>query len=369
MAERAIVIVGGGITGAFTAFLCARSGHPVVLLDSETEPYRGTSCNPGGINPLHGPGLPGTMAEFYLASHRYHASLRPGIESLSQMDYGYRVIDRLFLALSEQDRVDLLGMQERYAAADGFSARWCEAGEVLALEPRVNSEVMGGLLTSGNCVVDSERYCRALIKAAGKLGCRYAAGRVTGLSAAGKTVSQVRTTTGTVDCASVVLAAGYRTGELAAMLDRALPVKPLKGELLLLRTADRPYPCDITRGTSGLYRLTDELYWLGGTAEDPAASPGPSGRGRERILQQCVGLLPGLRDSEIVDHRAGYRPVTPDQLPVAGRLPGFDNVYVGTGGGSKGILVSSGIAEVLRRLIVEGADNPCEFLGPERFHA
>jgi glycine/D-amino acid oxidase-like deaminating enzyme len=49
-------------------------------------------------------------------------------------------------------------------------------------------------------------------------------------------------------------------------------------------------------------------------------------------------------------------------------LPGYDNVYVGTGGGSKGILVSSGIGHELVNFIEGNPTNKYDFMTPGRFH-
>ena len=136
MAEE-IAVIGAGITGAFTAYLLARDGHPVVLLDGEAAPYRGTNCNPGGINPLHGPGLPQPMAEFYLLSHRLHSRVREEVMTLSGIDYGFRVIDRLFLAFSLEEQQQLQAMGEAYNACQDFSAQWYEPGQLNTLDQRI----------------------------------------------------------------------------------------------------------------------------------------------------------------------------------------------------------------------------------------
>jgi glycine/D-amino acid oxidase-like deaminating enzyme len=80
-------------------------------------------------------------------------------------------------------------------------------------------------------------------------------------------------------------------------------------------------------------------------------------------------VLPGLHQHELVAHGTGYRPLSADELPVVGLLPGFENVYIGTGGGSKGILVSSGIGMALLDLVEGQNVDSHHFLTPERFDA
>ena len=42
-------------------------------------------------------------------------------------------------------------------------------------------------------------------------------------------------------------------------------------------------------------------------------------------------------------------------MPIVGAMPGWDNLYLVTGGGRKGILWSTGMAHGLAELIVKGS--------------
>ena len=56
-----------------------------------------------------------------------------------------------------------------------------------------------------------------------------------------------------------------------------------------------------------------------------------------------------------------------DSLPIVGRITAYENIFIGTGGGSKGVLLSSGIAKTLAGLINVDSDKGCDFLSPDRF--
>ena len=57
----AVVVVGGGIAGAFSAFFLARAGADVTLIEREEIAGQASGNNPGGLNPLYGPGIPGPL--------------------------------------------------------------------------------------------------------------------------------------------------------------------------------------------------------------------------------------------------------------------------------------------------------------------
>ena len=71
---------------------------------------------------------------------------------------------------------------------------------------------------------------------------------------------------------------------------------------------------------------------------------------------------------ELVLHTACLRPVTPDWLPIIGKLPGYENLVVVTGAGKKGILLGPAMGKAAADIIATGAtDLSVDQLGPERF--
>ena len=69
-----VVIIGGGITGAFIGYYLAKQEVAVSIIDPESEDSRASSNNPAGINPLHGPDIPGIMSEFAMFSYPSHTN-------------------------------------------------------------------------------------------------------------------------------------------------------------------------------------------------------------------------------------------------------------------------------------------------------
>src|SRR3954447_26247885 len=119
-----IAVVGGGITGAFAAYFLARRGAEVTLIERDEVRAHASGKNPGGLNPLHGPGIPGPMQEvaleaFYLHLEHFSPPRRP----------------RLQLAVDADDVERLARSKELYDSAAGFSAAWLEREELLELEP------------------------------------------------------------------------------------------------------------------------------------------------------------------------------------------------------------------------------------------
>ncbi|MYC36937.1 MAG: FAD-dependent oxidoreductase, partial [Chloroflexi bacterium] len=91
---------------------------------------------------------------------------------------------------------------------------------------------------------------------------------------------------------------------------------------------------------------------------------------RERILEGARRLLPSIVEATLVTHTACLRPVTPDWLPILGRVPGYRNAWLATGAGKKGILLAPGIGKSIADLIAtDGTGLPIDNFAPERFAA
>jgi len=363
---NSVAILGAGLTGAWLAYLLATRGMDVVVYDDFSQPFRASDHNPGGINPLHGPGIPGEMEQFQLACHSYHFEHANRIQELSGIDYRLRVIDRLFVAFNGEEVAKLRQMQGLYDMSPGFEARWLEADQVCALEPRVSGSVVGGLLTRGNAVVDSRLYGQALLAAAVRLGARHEKSTPRTLVRDAGRITHIEVNGLRKPCETLVIANGCWAGDFFEQLGFPVAVSPIKGQMLVVRVAGKPFPWDITRGLTGLYQYRDDLYWLGGTREDPALEPGVTEAGRRHVLDNISTMLPGV-ELEVVAHEAGYRPASPDGLPMVGSLPGYDNVFSATGSGSKGVLLCAGIAVALADEMQGHSSGQYNFLSLQRF--
>ena len=80
--------------------------------------------------------------------------------------------------------------------------------------------------------------------------------------------------------------------------------------------------------------------------------------------------MPALEEATLIQQTVCLRPVTPDDLPILGPLPGWEGAYVATGGGTKGILLAPAMARAVADLIVHGSTAiPVEMCTPSRFAA
>jgi glycine oxidase len=349
-----IVCVGGGITGAFAAYFLVRQGAEVTIIERDRIGAHASGHNPGGLNPLHGPGIPGPLKDLALESMRLHLESWEDIRRFSGVDFGGCMVTRLRLAMSARDEAELAAAQALHDATPGFSARALSASELRSVEPRVCPDAIGGLWTEGSARVDAGPYTRAVSKAAVELGARIAHGEVRDLRHRGRRVTGVVSDSGTVECDGVVIAPGAWCAAPARWLGIKLAVEPVKGELLLAQTNIPPPQTEITWHEFGVYPARAGALWLGGTEDRVGFDASPSSTARKRILDGIQRMLPSIGRLRVVRQVAGLRPVTPDGLPILGISARWENVCLATGAGRKGMLLGAALGLAASELVVGG---------------
>lgn len=368
---KPIAIVGGGIAGACLAYRLALAGHSVLLID-DGRPGRATGWNPGGINPLHGPGFPGVMEGFYRDAYRLHAEQWRSVADATGIDFGWRVVDRLFLALDDKQAEDLRRYVSHYEQFEGFSARWMHSGEVADWDPRISSSWVGGLITRGNVRVDAERYRLALLAAGSQKGVRAVSGQVQRVKASRGHIAAIDLGDTQVEVSALCMVTGSWDGEGIDGWEpgTTVSITPSIGDLLLVRSSEPGPRADISHGLTAIYAHDHDYFWVGGTAR----RDGPVGETTDEIVQGLLAgarsLLPGWGTPRVIAASSAARPSTDDGLPVIGRAPSYENGWIINGLGGKGILLSAWAAQSLVDMI-EAGDDVSEFsaVSPRRITA
>ena len=371
MAEnRDVVIVGGGAAGCSVAYHLALAGVKSTVIEREGIGTQASGFASGGLNPLEGAQIPGPLGALAIESYRMHLEQFGSLAEASGVEYQGRIVSLLKVAFDAEEMGELEESRKIFAAAegDGFSARLLTREEALELEPGVSREIVGGLLCVGNGAVDSYQYTLALATAAEKLGVEFRSGSVQGLAVDGGGAAGVLVGDGQIGCDCLVLAAGPWSRQAETWLDVSIPVEPLKGETLRLEYSGEQLRHDLSGGGGSLYAKPDGLVWCGTTEEWQGFDKEPSESARQSIIQRAVRIVPGLEQARLALHTACLRPVTPDWLPLIGKAPGWDNVYLATGAGRKGILLSPGMGKAVTDLIVTGSTEvSIGTCAPERF--
>jgi D-amino-acid dehydrogenase len=400
LARKNVVIVGGGVSGLASAYYALAKGHAVTLLESGSPDHDCCSLgNAGFISPSHFIPLaaPGVIAKalrwlgdpespfyvrlrpdpafvawalrFWLASsparaHRagpllrdLNLASRSLFEDLADATANEFQLTREGLLLLFQSRA-ALAEEARHAAragALGMPAAVLDQKGVLALEPGLTADVVGGVHYPLDAHVTPYRFCAALTRLIGERGGALVwNAAVTGWRTSGRRVSAARTDGAEFPADEFVVAAGAWSGALLRKLDVRLSLEPGKGYSLTLAS-----PPEIPRRSLLLQEARvavtpmGSALRVGGTMELGSRSPGINPPRVRGILRSLARYLPAFTPSIFhgVTPWSGFRPCSPDGLPYLGRTARWENLVVATGhamlGLSMGPITGKLVAEMI----------------------
>jgi glycine oxidase len=372
MKERAtdVVIIGGGIAGCSAAYYLAQNGITSTIIEREDIASQASGYNAGGLNPLEGHGWPDPLLPMALQSFRLHQELWRQLPEETGIDYHGRFSSILKVAFAEDELPDLRDTLSTFngTTEPGFSAEWLEREDVLAIEPRVSPDIIGGVRAVGNGALDGQEFTQALAAAAVNRGSKVVSASAIGLRLGNGRIESVVTSDGEISCAALLIAAGPWCRTAEQWLDIAIPVDPLKGQIIRLQPDGPGLEYELIGAGSSMYAKTDGLIWCGATEEEAGFDLSLTEEAREQILKNAVRLVPWLANAAIAKHTACLRPVTPDWIPIVGSAPGWDNVYISAGGQKKGILLGPAMGKGVADLIASGqSDISLKGCDPGRF--
>ena len=362
-----VAVLGGGIAGCATAYYLAREGAAVVVVERGGLANAASGFALGVLNPLVGSGIPGPMADFAMNAFNMHLDLWPELQAVSEVDFQARRIPHLQVATTDTEVDAFRAEAHRWNDFNGFSAEWVEPRELREMEPRLAEDIGGGVLLNDLAILDSYRFTLALAQAAERHGADMAAGEAVGLRSDNNRVTSVITADGTIDCNNVVVALGPWSGIVNDWLGLDVPISPLKGQILYLEGFDTPFRYHVT-GPAAIVQKSDGMAWVSSTEEDAGFDLTTSPQARDYLTERAARVVPSVIDLRLIRQTACLRPITPDRLPVVGLAPGWDNVYLATGAGKKGILLGPAMGQAVADLVVQGmTDVPINGFEPGRF--
>ena len=369
--SRDVVIVGGGIVACLSGYLLGRRGYKVTILEADSLGSHASGFAFGGLDPLTGIGLPEPLLDFSLWCFGRHRSLARELHEATGIDVGFELRDRLNLAFNNEETKVLKDQIEWMKDVGGFTVEWVNNAEARRLEPQVSGEITGALYQRSPGALEPYRFILAAMRAAERYGVEMLQRRAIGLISDGDRVTGVTLESGTIDAGIVVLAMGPWTGLASEWCGVDIPVTPLKGQILRLRTLHDPLKMAVNYAHSYVATKSDGLIWAGTTEEETGFDDSLNSAARDSIMADFLKMIPGMTDAELLQQTACLRPLSADGLPIVDKVTGWENLYVSTGAGRKGILWSTGMAHALFEMIAQGAVDVigAEHLKLDRFPA
>ena len=414
-----VLVLGAGVVGTAAAYFLNEAGHEVTVVERQPGAGLETSFANGGIvsaytaRPWAHPEVPRMLVKWFgredapylfrlrpdLAQWRWAAQFlrqctRARFERAQQVSlrlstYSYDC----FRALREKEGIDYDGraegvlhlyrdaraLDESYAyetrmADERFHPERLDRDAMLKTEPALQQtagQFAGALYFPQDESGDAHKFTAGLAAAAAARGVTFRYGEtVTRLSGDRRGVTGAETDRGAIAADAVVMSLGSYSPRFLRRLRVRAPIYPLKGYSVTIPTTG--YNGAPTRAVHDghrrivMSRLGERLR-CAGTAELDGHNATIRTDRAKATLDAAMAVFPSGGDRSRAERWIGFRPMTPDCLPIVGRtaLPGL---YMDTGHGSTGWTYAAGSGRIVAD-IVSGREPAIDMTGlaPDRF--
>lgn len=408
-----VLIIGGGAIGLATGLALLEAGRSVRILDAAAVGSGASHGNCGTITPSHAPPLaaPGVVAQAlrWMFTPDAPLYLKPRVDpalwhwllrfAARCNVRDWRASTHARSALLNDARTRLADWVQRYGLACEFEEEgldyvfrdhrrfqhYVDEAAVLAEfgiatqvfdgttyereEPAMLPGVAGAIRFPGDARLRPDRYVAELAHVVRERGGRIEAHcRVERLERAAGGV-RLTTSQGTREGRDAVIALGAWTPAFARTLGVRAPIQPGKGYSITYSRPSRvPRHPMLLKDRSVCVTVWESGYRLGSTMEFSghddtlnAMRLAALERGAREFLREPVG-------PEVQERWCGWRPMTWDDLPLLGRAPGHEHVWIAAGHGMLGISMSSSTGQLMADLMTgrTPAFDPSPYR-PERF--
>ena len=352
MKEQTIV-VGGGVIGLLSAYGLADAGCSVTLFEQSETGTEASWAGGGIVSPLY----PWRYSPAITALAHWSQDFYPqlGKTLFEQTDIDPQVHETGLYWLDLEDENEALAWAQRQRRP----LYRVGMGAVHAAVPSLGEGFSRAVFMPGVANVRNPRLLQALRAALAKLPnvqilehCS-----VSGFVRDGERIVGVQTAQGEMRADRVVVAAGAWSGKLLATLGMELPVKPMKGQMILFKCAEDFLPSMVLAKRRYAIPRRDGHILVGSTLEDVGFDKTPTEDALESLRATAVDLLPALADAEVVKHWAGLRPASPEGIPYIGPVPGHDGLWLNCGHFRNGLVLAPASCQLLADLMLERT--PC----------
>jgi len=294
------------------------------------------------------------------------------IRAWAEYGLAFHAIGYLRLGRSDGD-FQLFERSLRYQREAGIdTARILEPAEMRALVPDMSTEgITCGLFGPDNGFLDPHELASVLAKMVREMGgtvrqrCRLIGVKRVGVG------YRLTTTTETIDCDGVVIAAGAWAGRVAGLFGQTLPIVPERHEAVAIRLPEplpyvMPMVMDLVYGGGGTGlnfrhdrtgQLVTEIHKSAdtGVADPDDYNEQIEDAGKEYLAALLLERLPGLSGAGFGHGWAGLYPESVDRRPLVGPFDGEPHLIAAAGAGGYGIQLSPIIGALAADWLTEGA--------------
>ena len=347
-----VLVLGGGLVGTAVAYGLARLGQRVLVLDEGDIAHRASRGNFGLVwVQSKGFGVP-EYQRWTRRSADEWADFSDELLNETGVASGHERPGGVTICLNDEElerrrkRMEQLHLE---AGETQFQYEMLNPAGLKKLIPAIGPEVAGASFTPYDGHANPLYTLRALHAALLKHGGRYQPNaRVTAVDAR---PGDFRVSAGGHSYAApkVVLAAGLGNKELGAMVGLDVPVRPVRGQIIVTERMQPVLPMP----TLMIRQTVEGTIMIGESREESGFDDTTSPEIVHTLAQRAVKTFPFLRHARIVRSWGALRVMSPDGLPVYEQSVQFPGAFVCTC--HSGVTLAAAHARHYARYVVAGA--------------
>lgn len=355
--EADVLVIGAGIMGAACAYRLAERGLSVKILEAQASPALGSS----------GKSAAGVRRQFNTPTNIL-LSLHSIAEYRELPEAEFKNIGYLILVPPELWRSHAAGVERQHLLGVGTQILTPQAAQrVLAFDPQGIHACTYGLQDG---VVDPHGITFGFLRRARELGARlHTDTQVSGLWREGD-LWYAHTNAGDFAAPQIVNTSGAWSGELAELAGFRLPVWP--GRRMVYTTGPLKTPRRVPMTfdlSSGVWIRSEGERVLIGRANpaDTGWREGMDWDWLDQTLLPALERFPWLEEAGL-DRRAswwGYYELTPDEMPILGRMPQVEGWLNACGFSGHGVMQAAAVGRVIAQEAL--GETPFIDIDPLRF--
>jgi len=341
-----IYIVGGGLIGLLAAYELIHIGIPVVILERQKVGKESSWAGGGILSPLYPWRYPQAVNKLAQWGQSKYEELVQNLFAATGMDAQW--LKSGILIFAEDDG----GLALKWAQNHRVNLTRIPEEEVSAREPML-SKLGSALYMPDISQVRNPRLLAALRQELLQKGVKiqeqvivsgflYDRGRLT----------DICTAQGKIPADRCLVAAGAWTGGLLQDTNLALPIKPVRGQMLVLRSQPGHISHIILKQGHYLIPRQDGRILVGSTVEEAGFDRAITESARRELWAAARELVPSLKQCSVEHHWAGLRPGSPDGIPYIGEHPRVRGLFVCAGHFRNGIVLAPASVRLVTDLML-----------------